>query len=178
MTIHIRRPQTADTPALHDFFRTVLTDTYQKEGLGDRHDDLENELQEKERYLAADFASLGRDRYFLAAFLNGNVVGTIEYGPASHLITSHADVSYRDIKEIGTVYVHPDFQGRGIGSQLVESISAALIEIGEEVCCLDSGFKEAQKIWTRKFGEPDYLLHDYWGKGDDHMIWKIDMKNE
>lgn len=30
----------------------------------------------------------------------------------------------------------------------------------------------AQKIWKEKFGEPDYLLEDFWGKGYDHMIWR------
>lgn len=38
--------------------------------------------------------------------------------------------------------------------------------------CLDSGYTNAQKVWKKKFGEPDYLLKDYWGEGFDHMIWR------
>jgi hypothetical protein len=44
---------------------------------------------------------------------------------------------------------------------------------GIEEFCLDSGYKIAQTIWKKKFGEPVYLLEDYWDKGNDHMIWRI-----
>lgn len=47
---------------------------------------------------------------------------------------------------------------------------------GIEEFCLDSGYTSAQKIWKKKFGEPDYLLKDFWGAGYDHMIWKIKSK--
>jgi hypothetical protein len=42
---------------------------------------------------------------------------------------------------------------------------------GIEKFCLDSGYAMAQKIWTKKFGEPDYLIKEYWSQRFDHMIW-------
>lgn len=36
-----------------------------------------------------------------------------------------------------------------------------------------NGYTSAQKVWKKKFGEPDYLLKDYWDPGNDHMIWRI-----
>jgi hypothetical protein len=48
---------------------------------------------------------------------------------------------------------------------------------GIEEFCLDSGYLSAQKIWRKKFGEPDYLLKDYWGEGYNHMIWRIKVRD-
>ncbi|KAF0822419.1 Acetyltransferase [Cytobacillus firmus] len=43
---------------------------------------------------------------------------------------------------------------------------------GVEEFCLDSGYRQSQKIWKKKFGEPEYLLKDYWGKGlIAHSLW-------
>jgi hypothetical protein len=47
-----------------------------------------------------------------------------------------------------------------------------LINKGINEFCPDSGYPNAQKIWRKKLGEPDYLLKDYWGPGHDHMIWR------
>jgi hypothetical protein len=44
---------------------------------------------------------------------------------------------------------------------------------GIEEFGLDSGYASAQNIWKKKFGEPDYLLEDYWDESYDHMIWRI-----
>ena len=44
---------------------------------------------------------------------------------------------------------------------------------GIEEFCLDSGYIRAQKIWKKKFGDPDYLLKNYWDEGYDHMVWRI-----
>ena len=41
--------------------------------------------------------------------------------------------------------------------------------------CLDSGYSNAQKIWRKKFGEPDYFIKDYWGEDRHHLIWKINL---
>lgn len=48
---------------------------------------------------------------------------------------------------------------------------------GIEEFCLDGGYTYAQKIWKKKFGEPNCLLKNYWGEGCDHMIWRRYTKN-
>jgi hypothetical protein len=60
----------------------------------------------------------------------------------------------------------------GVGTLLWNTIFLTFLNRGIEEFCLDSGYINAQEIWKKKFGEPDYLLKDYWGKGHDHMIWK------
>ncbi|WP_317911749.1 hypothetical protein [Clostridioides difficile] len=39
--------------------------------------------------------------------------------------------------------------------------------------CMDSGYSNAQKIWRKRFGEPEYFLENYWAEGQHHLIWKI-----
>src|SRR5699024_8900176 len=31
--------------------------------------------------------------------------------------------------------------------------------------CMDSGYSNAQKIWRKRFGEPEYFLENYWAEG-------------
>lgn len=78
----------------------------------------------------------------------------------------------KELAEIGTVFVKPDYQGQGIGNLLLNAMYLTLQSRGIEEFCLDSGYVNAQKIWKGKFGEPDYLLENYWGEGYPHMIWR------
>ncbi|MFN2747278.1 GNAT family N-acetyltransferase [Bacillus sp. z60-18] len=172
--IEIRRPRLEDQNELNQFFRTVVTDTFAKEGLSELIQDIESEIENKKQYLQSDLNTSGEGRYFLiASDKNGNqVIGTIEFGPASELIR-HTDRVLQEQYEVGTVFVHPDVQNRGVGTLLLNAMLLTLLSRGIEEFCLDSGYQSAQKIWKKKFGEPDYLLKDYWGKGADHMIWRI-----
>ncbi|MEK6991364.1 GNAT family N-acetyltransferase [Paenibacillus sp. FSL K6-1566] len=170
--IEIRRPAYADVEALAHFFRIVVTDTFAKEGLSELDEDIEQEIESKIQYLNRDLESGGEQRYFLIALIDGHVVGTIEYGPPNAMIRQHAPWNKQDIMEVGTVFVHPDYQGRGIGSLLLNVIWLSMMERGYREFCLDSGYSAAQSIWKKKFGEPDVLLQDYWGEGLHHMIWR------
>ncbi|WP_212936126.1 GNAT family N-acetyltransferase [Bacillus hominis] len=172
--VEIRRPNSDDIDELYLFFRIVITNTYKNEGLSQLLDDIENEIYSKKQYLKNDFDSNGENRYFLLAIDKGNekIVGTIEVGPASTLINSCTSGVLKDLYEIGTVFVLPEYQGKGIGSILLNAMFLTLLGEGITEFCLDSGYKNAQKIWKKKFGKPSYVLKDYWGASIDHMIWK------
>ncbi|MFC0186890.1 GNAT family N-acetyltransferase [Fictibacillus aquaticus] len=174
--IEIRRPVEEDRSELHHFFKTVITDTFNKNGIGDKAEDLENEINEKKKYLELDYKSDGRERYFLIALSGSKIVGSIEYGPASELITDCSSGALSDLVEVGTVFVHPEHQRNGLGRALLEAIYDALHKRGIHEFCLDSGYESAQIIWRKKFGEPDYWMKDYWGEGMDHMIWKVSLQ--
>ncbi|MER2058576.1 MAG: GNAT family N-acetyltransferase [Niallia sp.] len=173
MPIRIKRPTIEDVEALHDFFETVITDTFRKEGIADKKEDLIAEIETKKRYLEMDLESGGEDRYFYIAKIDNLIVGSIEYGPSSALICQMTKDKLKNIKEIGTVFVHPVYQRRGIGSLLLKTIYEEMDKKGVEVFCLDSGYVQAQHVWKKKFGAPSYLLKDYWDIGNDHMIWKL-----
>jgi GNAT superfamily N-acetyltransferase len=171
--VDIRRPRTQDIKELNQFFRTVITDTFIKEGIGDKLKDIEDEIVAKKTYLESDFVSDGKKRYFLIALDRDKIIGSIEYGPASELISNCTHNALKDLNEVGTVFVHPNFQSKGVGNLLLNKMYMTLQGKGLEEFCLDSGYISAQKIWKKKFGDPNYLLKDYWGEGYHHMIWRI-----
>ncbi|MGG1575099.1 GNAT family N-acetyltransferase [Fictibacillus sp. NRS-1165] len=175
--VEIRRPSIKDVSLLHEFFRIVITDTFSKEGIGEKLEDLNEEIERKKDYLENDLNSEGLDRYFLIALVRDQMVGSIEFGPVSELIRSCTKGALKELMEIGTVFVHRDCQGQGIGNLLLSRMYATLQNRGINEFCLDSGYQSAQKIWTKKFGEPDYRLKDYWDKGYDHMIWRVGLQS-
>ncbi|AGK53582.1 hypothetical protein B1NLA3E_09100 [Bacillus sp. 1NLA3E] len=170
--VDIRRPS-EDNEKLNQFFRIVISDTYAKEGIAERTDDIENEIETKKKYLQSDLDSNGENRYFLIALDDDKIIGSIEYGPVSDLIIRCTDGAFEGLNEVGTVFVLPEYQGQGVGNLLLNEMYLTLKNRGIEEFCLDSGYTNAQKIWKKKFGEPDYLLKSYWGEGYNHMIWKI-----
>lgn len=163
----IRRPNRNDANELHHFFEQVISDTFQKEGLGHLTDDINNEIKEKDNYLATDLKTNGLEHYFLIGEIDGKIIATAALGKPSYLI---ADMTpeIKDLKELGTVYVHPDYQGKGYGKLIVDKVLE-----GQKEFCLDSGYTVAKKIWTHIFGPPYYIAKDFWGEGYDHYIWKI-----
>ena len=177
LTVEIRRPRIENIKELNHFFRVVITDTFTKEGIGEKLDEIEEEIEAKQKYLESDFESNGENRYFLIALYDDKIIGSIEYGPASELICNCTKNALNNLIEIGTVFVHPDYQRNGVGNLLLNSMYITIQQRGIEEFCLDSGYIRAQKIWKKKFGDPDYLLKDYWGDGYDHMIWRIKVKN-
>ena len=172
--VEIRRPNSDDLEELHLLFRIVITNTFKEERLSHLLDDIENEINTKKRYLKNDFDSNGENRYFLLAIDTNNdkIIGTIESGLASTLINSCTGGVLKDLYEIGTVFILPEYQRKGIGSLLLNAMFLTLLSKGITEFCLDSGYKKAQSIWKKKFGEPNYVLKDYWGESSDHMIWK------
>ncbi|MCG1023594.1 GNAT family N-acetyltransferase [Sutcliffiella horikoshii] len=174
--VKIRRPIPEDINELNHFFRTVITDTFIKEGIGDKLEDLEEEIQAKKTYLSSDLNSNGKERYFLLALDGDKIIGTIEYGAASDLICKCTDNAFKRFHEVGTVFVHPTYQRKGIGNVLLTRIMEILHSKEIKEFCLDSGYASAQKIWKKKFGDPAYLLKNYWGESYHHMIWRIKVR--
>ncbi len=176
-TIMISRPEWTDIPKLNTFFRMVIVNTFEKNALSDMTDLIREEIEHKKAYLDQDFQSGGAQRFFLVAKDGDAVVGTIEYGKPNDVIQAFAKGLPKDSVEIGTVFVHPDYQGNGLGSALVTHMLTALDTRGLASFCLDSGYPSAQKIWSRKFGAPAYCLKDYWGPQCDHMIWSLKVQD-
>ncbi|MBL4934141.1 GNAT family N-acetyltransferase [Clostridium sp. YIM B02515] len=175
--ITISRPNTEEAELINEFFKIVLIDTFKRNGIEDLADTLAEEIKDKRKCLNEDIESNGRDRYFLIAKDNDKIVGSIEYGPSNDLIYSCTNGELKDLVEIGTVFVHPDYQNKEIGSKMLNEIFQRLREEGIEEFCFDSGYKKAQKTWSKMFGSPEYHLKDFWGKGADHMVWRIKVQD-
>ncbi|UFJ40842.1 hypothetical protein LOK74_23090 [Brevibacillus humidisoli] len=84
--VEVRRPRSVDVDELHRFFTLVITDTFDKEGISHMVDDRRKEIEAKKNNLLADLDTDGRERFFYVALHNGEIIGTIEYGPAMEWI--------------------------------------------------------------------------------------------
>ncbi len=175
INIEIRRPSIEDRQAINEFFEVVLKHTFEKEGIIELTETLEEEIIDKRRCFDQDIQSQGRERYFLIALIDDCIIGSIEYGVANDLITRCTDGALSHLNEIGTVFVHPDHQRKGLGNLLLNAIYQAMNRKGIKEFCLDSGYKTAQKIWIKKYGLPTYHLKDYWDEGADHMVWRVEL---
>ena len=171
--IDIRRPRLEEKEELHQFFKIVVTDTHAREGLAYMTDAIDNEIEDKKKFLESDYSSNGENRYFLIALHKSMIIGTIEYALTGELINRCTNGALKGLFEIGTVFVHPDYQRQGVGNLLLNAMYHTLQDRGIKEFCLDSGYSNAQKIWKKKSGEPDYLIKDFWGEGYDHMIWRV-----
>lgn len=171
--VMIRRPVKEDIHQIEKFFRIVLEDTFRKEGIEENIYDMLEELASKKRYLASDFHSGVEERYFLIAVSGREILGTMESGKQSKLLLNLTKGKLSHLPEVGTAFVHPDHQGQGIASLLLEEMEKELERKGFAEYCLDSGYQRAQKIWFSKFGTPCYIFENYWAQGVSHMIWKV-----
>ncbi len=169
----IRRPKIEEKDSINEFFELVIRDTFKKNGIAGLIELLEEEIEDKREYLNQDLESNGEKRYFLILVIDEMIIGSIEYGESNDLVITCTNGELKDIVEIGTVFVHPEYQRKGIGNSMLTQMLNELKNNGIKEFCIDSGYKSAQKIWVNKFGEPEYHLKDYWGKDGDHMIWRL-----
>lgn len=169
----IRRAKKDDVDQLNDFFKLVLKDTFEKNGIENLIEDYEHEIKEKREFLNEDIESDGTKRFFLVAEKENHIVGTIALGPANDLINRCTNEKLKDLIEIGTVFVHPAYRQKGIGNLMLANIYSELDRKGIKEFCLDSGYKNAQNFWLKKFGDPQYRFTEFWGEGTDYMIWRV-----
>lgn len=171
----IRRPVLEDQDALYELFYQVMSHTFIKNDLFHLKALFDSEIVGKKNYLQMDFDSKGKQRYFLIGELDGRIVACIEHGPPNEDMVKGSDGAILGLQEVGTVYVHPDYQRQGIGNTMLQAIYKVLKDKSYDRFGLDSGFVSAQKIWSRRFGEPTYFLKDFWGPDAHHMIWVVDL---
>ena len=111
--IDIRRPRMEDVKEINILFKTVIIDTFAREGITTMNDEIISEIETKGIYLNRDLESNGETRYFLIALIEDRIIGSIEYGESSELIDKCTEGDLKEIVELGTVFVHPDYQRSG-----------------------------------------------------------------
>lgn len=158
-------------------FEVSIPDAFKKEGLGNLKEDIAKEIEYKKYLINTALDNPDSNIYFLVAKLDNNVIGTISFGPCGSDIKKCANNQLDKVGELGSLYVLPSYQEKGVGSALIYAMLEHLHKVGIEQFCLDSGYKRAQKRWLRKFGEPYKIVKDYWGKDGDHMIWLCRVDN-
>jgi GNAT superfamily N-acetyltransferase len=171
LNIKITEPIQEDRKAIYSVFDTTIREAFQAEGLGSWDEVIRKEIAYKKQLLADSLAIMESEVFFFIAKWEGQVVGTISFGPCGEDIRKCTANELEEIGEVGSLFVLPSYQGQGIGSALIQAMAERNAAMGRSQFCLDSGYKQAQKRWLRKFGVPYKVVKDYWGQGLDHMIW-------
>lgn len=172
--LRIESAAPSDEAALLAFFRHVIADTFQKEGIGLLHETIAEEVADKMRLFQAYLDAADQDpptHRFLVARRKGEIIATLTYGPSGAMIRRVTQGTLSGYGELGSAYVLPRSQGQGIASEMIGKMLKELQDTGIQTFIFDSGYVRAQKIWTRKFGDPYMVLPDFWGPGGHHMIW-------
>lgn len=171
LNLLITEPIQEDVSEVYWVFDTTILEAFNAEGLGSWDEVIRKEIAYKKQLLTDSLAVTGSAFFFLIAKLEGQVVGTISFGPCGEDIRKCTANELGEIGEVGSLFVVPSYQGQGIGSALIQAMVERNATMGRIQFCLDSGYKQAQKRWLKKFGTPYKVVKDYWGDGFDHMIW-------
>jgi ribosomal protein S18 acetylase RimI-like enzyme len=173
MEIHIERPQKKDFAEMEELFVAVITNNFKAYGFYDKYKkDIDREVNKQIQALKKYFESNSKDVCFLIAKEDQKIVGTIAYGEPCPDIKKYYKVDLNNIPEIKSAYVLQEYQGKGIGTLLLNEIINVLRDHGYKEFVLDSGYPNAQKFWKKKLGEePAKIVTNRWGAGNDYMIW-------
>lgn len=160
-----------DRESAYRVFEVTVPDTFKKEGFGALNKLMRSVIDHKKSMIDQSLDEENPDTLFLTAKIADEVIGAISFGPCSEDITKCSGGRLDSTGELGSLFILPQHQGKGVGSMLIQALLTRLLESGIEEFCLYSGFKEAQRIWLKKFGEPFITVNDYWGKSVHNMIW-------
>jgi len=175
--LSIRPPASVEIRQIHRVFELAIKDAFMQEGLETHQEDIQHEINHKQERLANALHAHEPELQFLVARAYDEVIGTISYGPSGPLISECTDGQLKDVGELGSLYILPDYQNRGIGSALIREMVQQLDKQGIEQFCLDSGYRRAQVRWTRKFGPPYAVMKDRWGPDSPHMVWLCQVRD-
>lgn len=158
----------ADLESAYTVFEKSITLAFQDEGI---EDEAPEEIEHKKQMIQSSVEEPDSGFTFMVAKLGARVIGTISFGPCGDDIRQCTQGELKDVGELGTIYVLPEYQGQGVASALIKEMLDYLYSQGVEQFCLDCGLKLAQQKWLNKFGLPYKVAKDYWGQGADHLIW-------
>ena len=166
-----RHIETRDVTQTSELFRQCLGDLIDRERIADPL----LKRSETERLIALMEISLENASHnFFVAEENDTVLGTIALLPPGDIIKENLDCD-KEILEVSCVYVHPIYQKSGVGSFLFANIMDELKKAGSNRFYLDAGFSSSQRYWLSKLGRETHLLEDYWGPGQHHRIWEMEI---
>jgi len=170
----LRTVHTNDIKKLNSFFDEVIKHTLKKEGILCSQEEINEEINDK-MIKVQNSLKENSLTVFLLAEMDEEMIATISINPPGEFSKKHMGSKAENVLEIASLYIKPTYQSKGIGKQLLNYATGELKARGHKGFLLDSGYKEAQKVWQHLLGKPDIVLKDFWEAGADHMFWYKDL---
>lgn len=167
----ITRPVKDDIKSAYSVFEASIADAFEKDGLGHLKTDIVREIEQKKQQFKSSIDNSDSHIYFLVAKIANDVIGTISFGSCGDDIRKCTENELDTVGEMGSIYVLPCFQDKGVASALIYAMTEHLYKSGIKQFFIDSGYKHAQQRWLRKFGKPYKTVKNYWNENGDHMVW-------
>jgi GNAT superfamily N-acetyltransferase len=152
-----------------DLIKRIVTDGFVEEGI-----DIRKEKKHLDEELRIQFERIREhSHHYLLAQKGKAVIGMIAHLQpcgAVRLAMKNLDMGSPSIREIVAVYVHPDYQRRGIGSRLFSEMLDVLRHDKVEYFSVSTGYKKGRAFWTKKLGRVSELLPAYYN-GHPCSVW-------
>lgn len=169
MTLTIQQFSKEYTRDCLDIIKRVVTDGFVESGIDIEKEKshLENELRNQRDRIHA-YAN----HYFLALG-NTHLIGMIAYldpCDAVHIAAKQLDIPITLVQEIVAVYVHPDFQRKGVGSALFSHMGGVFRKQHIPYFAVSTGYVRGKSFWTKKLGRESVILSTYY-EGTPCHVW-------
>ncbi|KYC48914.1 MAG: Acetyltransferase (GNAT) family protein [Candidatus Methanofastidiosum methylothiophilum] len=174
MNLIIRDMTTADIECVCKLLEDVITETYKINNL--KNDDLYEFIAEKKHGIKEFNGNDKCKGIYKCAFCNGILVGIGGIYPLCKDILLNIDDQYKNELEIGSLYIHVDYQKKGIAKELMAKLVNEIVMMNKEYFFLDCGYKSSQLYWERILGAPYKRLESYFDANEHYLIWKIETK--
>ncbi len=173
--LEIVRPSEESKEGICKFFKKMVKFAFEQNGIFENYG-VEEEYQYKVKTLEEDIKSKGKDRYYLFAFYENKPIASISCGKSNENMNKCSNGKTVGMVEIGGVFVDTEYQGKGLCTLMFDKMKEHLKTQGIKTYCLDCGYETVgQKMWTKKLGEADFKVKDFWGEGSLHMVWIRDL---
>lgn len=150
-----------DIPAVDRIFEHSIADAFEQEGLGQQLEDIRQEIEHKKQRVRFALAPACSDICFLVAKRDGAAVGVISFGPCGENIRTCTNHRLDHVGELGSLYVLPSEQNRGVGS--AQFILKTILFYSGLACSFKmDGFSS---VITYTATAPTCKIPDFWRHG-------------
>ena len=146
--MNFRALEQSDVRSLQRLFMESLSDLIRRERFEDA-DLLDEEVARLNTTIQDHFDDDTVELYVVEE--DGILVGAGALLPPNDIISGNIQIE-RGAIELGSVYVSPRMQRRGVGQYLLEEMMREISARGKNVFYLDAGFPSAQAYWQKTIG--------------------------
>jgi len=172
--IQIKPLRIDDISHLKNLFEKTISEIFERNNIKDKIE-LEHEINDKiDKVFKSVLEEESIARFFVVEKEN-TIVGIAGFSLINNDIRSNIE-NNENAYELGTVYILPEFQRKGIGSLLINTVLENIKNMGIHEFYLDCGYRTSQPYWIEKFGKPYINIENKFGKNQDYMIWKVKTK--